>query len=114
MPDVIHFDRFHKPVPKTHYYDDVSLYRDTFLDDCDIELLFDPAVDGIERDAFIALQLNPVHLHPTEWFLPLSGPRRTGPLTCQPNGRSGRLRPGSDRGFDANRRCVLRIRDGDP
>lgn len=44
------------------------MYRDALLDDYDVELLFDSALDGIESDQLFALQLNPVHLHPTEWF----------------------------------------------
>ena len=72
----IHFDGFHKVFPKTRYDDDVGLYRDALLDDRDVELLFDPALDGVESDQLIALQLNPVHLHPTEW-LPPSYPERT-------------------------------------
>ena len=48
------------------------MYRNALLDDCDVELLFDPALDGIESDQLFALQLNPVHLHPTERFLPVA------------------------------------------
>ena len=72
MRNVIHFHGFHKMFPKTRYDDDVDLYRDALLDDCDVELLFDPALDGVESDQLIALQLNPVHLHPIEWFLPFA------------------------------------------
>lgn len=56
--------------PKTRFDDDAGLYRDALLHDCDVELLFDPALDGVESDQLFLLQLNPVHLHPTEWFLP--------------------------------------------
>ena len=70
--DVIHFEGFHKMFPKTRYDDDVGLYCDALLDDGDVELLFDPALDGVESDQLIALQLNPVHLDPTEWFLPFA------------------------------------------
>ena len=69
MRHVIHFAGFHRMFPKTRYDDDVRLYRDTLLDDCDVELLFDPALDGVESDQRFLLQLNPVHLHPSEWFL---------------------------------------------
>ena len=69
MRDVIHFDGFHKVFPKTRFDDDVGLYRDALLDDCDVELLFDPALDGVESDPLFLLQLNPVHLHSSEWFL---------------------------------------------
>lgn len=41
----------------------------SLLDDCDVKLLFDPALDGVESDQLLLLRLNPVHLHPSEWFL---------------------------------------------
>ena len=72
MRDVVHFDGFHKMFPKTRYDDDVGLHRDALLDDHDVALLFDPALDGVENDKLIARQLNTVHLHPTEWFLPFA------------------------------------------
>ena len=51
-------------------FPNTGIYRDALLHDCDVELLFDPALDGVESDQLFLLQLNPVHLHPTEWFLP--------------------------------------------
>lgn len=49
---------------------DWGLYEDTVFEDTDFEVLYQPALDGIEDGGDISDYLGMANLHPGEWFEP--------------------------------------------
>ena len=54
---------------KTRYNDDDGLYRDVLFDDCDVDLLFDPARRSRKRPALLAPAQSRPHTRPSGSFL---------------------------------------------
>lgn len=68
MPDALLHDGIDSDIPLVDEDDaDLEFLRDLVLGDSDIPLLYDPALDGAERDPAIMTRFD-AYLHPNEWF----------------------------------------------
>ena len=68
MPDALLHDGIDSDIPLVDKDDaDLEFLRDLVLGDSDIPLLYDPALDGAERDPAIMARFD-AYLHPNEWF----------------------------------------------
>ena len=74
-------DELARLAPPTDLDDELSLARELLTDDFDVDLLWNPAHDGIEDDDTLQDQFRFANLHPTTWFDTFNDLQPTDPET---------------------------------
>lgn len=68
MPDTFLYDGINSDMPLVDRDDaNLELLHDLVLADSDVPLLYNPAIDGAERDPAIMERFD-AYLHPNDWF----------------------------------------------
>ena len=77
LADVSLFAGIDDVIPKIDGSLDIERVDDLLLEDSDIELLYDPKLDGVEADEFLRREMSFANFHPNDWFTTFAG--RTSP-----------------------------------